>query len=186
MKPRPFKCALAVLALTMGIHTGAQAQVYQADDGSVSFTSRAPLLTFTGTSEHLTGYINLESGEVDFFVDLNTLDTGNRRRDRDMRQVYLETEKYPFAEFTGQLTGEVNPDAAGKQEVGVSGKFTMRGISRDVEISGTLEFSGEGLRAEAEWEILLSDYNIDRPRIVFYELSETQQVSINILLKKED
>jgi polyisoprenoid-binding protein YceI len=164
----------------------AEGQVYTGSEGLVQFTSRAPLLTFTGTSNHLTGFINTETGEVDFFVDLGTLDTGNRRRDRDMRQVYLETEKYPFAEFTGRLSSVLESGIMDKQPVTVTGLFTMREISREVEITGTIEITGEGLKVEADWEVLLSDYNIDRPRIVFYELSEVQKVSIKIQLKPEN
>lgn len=161
-------------------------RVFFADDGYVEFLSRAPLLEFKGTSGHLTGKVNLDDNSVDFFVDLSTLDTGNRRRDRDMRQVYLETETYPFAEFLGELTSGFNADVPGQQNVSVKGSFTMRDISRDVSVDGTMERTPDGIRVRASWEILLSDFNIDRPSILFYELSEVQKVSIDITLKPQD
>jgi hypothetical protein len=34
----------------------------------------------------------------------------------------------------------------------------------------------------ARWEILLADYNIERPRVVFYELSDIQTVKIDAIL----
>ena len=75
----------------------AQAQKYGTQRGTVQFTSRVPLHTFTGTSDYLSGEIDLENRSVDFFVDLETLRTGIGRRDRDMRDA-LETDDYPFAE----------------------------------------------------------------------------------------
>lgn len=164
----------------------ATAQSWSADDGYVAFVSRAPLLEFKGTSRHLNGRINPDNGEVDFYVDLATLDTGNRRRDRDMRQVYLETEKYPFAEFFGILTSDFDPAVPGEQEVEVQGEFTMREISRPLSLSGTMERTPDGIRVRASWEILLGDYNIDRPRVVFYELSDVQRVSIDVTLRQQD
>lgn len=161
-------------------------QTLVATDGYVEFISTAPLLTFKGTSDNLAGLINLETGEVDFFVDLASLDTGNRRRDRDMRQVYLETEKYPFAEFEGRLTSHFNPEISGEQQATVTGSFTMREISRDMTVSGTMEATEEGIRVRAGWEIRLEDFDIERPGILFYELSEVQTVNIDILLRPDD
>lgn len=166
--------------------THAQGTVFSADDGYVEFVSTAPLLEFKGVSNVLAGYIDLEEGVVDFFVDLATLDTGNRRRDRDMRQVYLETETYPFAEFEGRLTTPFNNRVPGEQTARVEGTFTMRDISLPIEVEGTMERVPEGVRVRASWQVRLEDYNIDRPRVVFYELSEVQTVSIDIVLIEQD
>lgn len=172
-----------LLALVVaGWGSGASAQTYQARNGLVEFTSTAPLLTFSGTSRQLLGLLNLADGTVDFYVDLNTLDTGNRRRDRDMRTVYLETSRFPFAEFKGRLVTPFDAARTGPQPATVRGEFIMRGISRPFEATGTLERSGRGIRVQAGWDIRLEDFNIERPRIVFYELSDVQRVRIDILL----
>jgi polyisoprenoid-binding protein YceI len=172
-----------LLALVLaGWGAEVSAQTYQARNGLVEFTSRAPLLTFTGTSRQLLGLINLSDGAVDFYVDLNTLETGIRRRDRDMRTVYLETSRFPFAEFKGRLVTPIDPSRAGPQPARVRGEFIMRGITRPFEATGTIERSGRGFRVQAGWEIRLNDYNIERPRVVFYELNDVQEVRIDILL----
>lgn len=163
-----------------------RAQVFMNTEGYVEFISTAPLLEFKGTSTNLAGLINFETGEVDFFIDLATLDTGNRRRDRDMRQVYLETDKFPFAEFSGILNTDVNLEIAGEQEVSVTGDFKMREISKEMTISGTIEVVDDNIRVKANWQILLDDFNIDRPRVVFYELSEVQTINIDITLKPHE
>ncbi|MCH8487923.1 MAG: YceI family protein [Candidatus Cyclonatronum sp.] len=156
-----------------------------AHTGYVEFVSRAPLLEFTGSSEQLNGLIDFGTQTLDFFVDLETLDTRNRRRDRDMRRNYLETHRYPFAEFTGRFTEPVPAVLKEQTPVTVEGRFTMREIPRDIRVEGFLTPEADGIRVTASWEIRLEDFNIDRPRIVFYELSEVQRVSINILLKPE-
>tara|TARA_R100001143_G_scaffold63593_1_gene73113 strand:+ start:24191 stop:24754 length:564 start_codon:yes stop_codon:yes gene_type:complete len=164
----------------------ATAQKYMADDGYVEFISTAPLLEFKGVSENLTGLINLDTNMVDFYVDLNTLETGIQRRDRDMRNSYLETDKFPFAEFTGELISEFDPNLQEKQEARVRGMFKIHGVEREIEVTGTLEPDGESLQLEAGWTVLLADYNIDRPGVLFYELAEEQTVNISIQLVKTD
>ncbi|TVR65699.1 MAG: YceI family protein [Gemmatimonadales bacterium] len=166
-----------------GVPASAAAQTYFADDGYVEFVSRAPLLEFKGVSNTLTGFVDLEAGTVDFFIDLETLDTDNRRRDRDMRRNYLETARYPFAEFMGEIRSSFDPGSLGDTPVQVVGRFTMREISRDLEVTGSVTREGDGLRLRASWTLELSDFDIDRPRVVFYELSDTQVVNIDILLR---
>lgn len=78
------------------------AQVFFTESGSAKFTSSVPLHDFSGTSDNLVGQINLEDKTVDFYIDLETLETGNAKRDKDMH-LTPQTKKYPFAEFFGKL-----------------------------------------------------------------------------------
>lgn len=176
---------LLALSVVMTIKP-VSAQQYSADDGRVEFISSAPLLEFSGISNHLAGLLDLDQKMVDFYVDLNTLETGIRRRDRDMRNSYLETDKYPFAEFTGQITSEFDPKLIEAQVVTAEGAFSLHGVERKIRVDGTLEPIGNDLELKAEWIVLLEDYNIDRPRVLFYELSEEQRVKISIRLKRTE
>lgn len=165
----------------------AHAQKFTSSEGYVEFVSTAPLLEFKGVSEQLHGLIDLDQNLVDYYVDLNTLETGIRRRDRDMRNSYLETDRFPFAEFTGELTKGLEQIRAGDLPANVeaSGIFTMRDIGRDVAVEGTISAGeGGGLLLEASWIVRLEDYDIDRPSVLFYELSEEQTINIRIQLKQ--
>ncbi|MCC5941262.1 MAG: YceI family protein [Balneolaceae bacterium] len=167
-------------------HIDSKAQSFMADDGYVEFISTAPLLEFKGKSDHLTGFIDLDENLIDFYIDLNTIDTGIQRRNRDMRSTYLNTDKFPFAEFTGKLLTSFDADNQQKQAVKTSGIFSINGVEREIEVEGTLEPQGDALKLEASWVILLEDFEIDRPRVLFYELAEEQTVNISILLKSND
>lgn len=163
----------------------AEAQSFMGDKGYVEFLSRAPMLEFKGISNNLVGLINLDENVVDFYVDLNTLDTGIQLRNRHMRESYLETNKFPFAEFTGRLNDDVNIGSRDVQQVSVTGIFNIHGVQRDITVDGTLQFDDNQVTLSATWEVKLEDYNIDRPRVIFYELSDTQVVTININLRKQ-
>ena len=73
------------LILYIFLPTLVVSQSYYAENGTVNFTSSVPLYEFTGTSNQLTGRINLADSTVDFYVDLETLDSGIKKRDKDMR-----------------------------------------------------------------------------------------------------
>jgi polyisoprenoid-binding protein YceI len=162
-----------------------EAQRFRASDGEVAFISTAPLQEFRGVSPHLTGQVDFASRSVSFFIDLETLDSGNRRRDRDMRRNYLETQRYPFATFDGTFVGTLDPRRITADSVRVEGTFTLRDIERPITVHGLVTREGEALRVRASWPLLLGDYGIERPRILFYEVSETLTLEINILLRPE-
>ena len=173
-----------MLTLLLGWTLAAPAapgQAFMTKTGHAEFTSSVPLHTFTGTSDHLVGKISLPDSTVDFYLDLTTLETGIGKRDKDMRTT-LETDEYPFAEFFGTLVTPFDPERREPQSATVRGEFTLHGVTREVEINGTLQMTEEGLRVEAAWEINLNDYNIEPPSLLIIRVDEIQQVRIEALL----
>lgn len=159
----------------------ASAQSFKTDSGHVEFHSEVPLHSFTGSSDHLVGRIDLSDSTVDFYLDLNTLDTGNQKRDKDMRET-LETDQYSFAEFFGKLVSEFDPAQSRKQEATVKGEFTVHGVSRQIEITGTLQKTDRGLKVSASWTLNIEDYDIEPPGILFYRVDEKQDIEIEAIL----
>lgn len=177
---------LSILFLVAGVLwwctvSETNAQTYGTQRGTAEFTSSVPLHTFTGTSTYLTGEVNFDTGVVDFYVDLETIETGIARRDRDMRET-LETDQYPYAEFTGRLTTLFDTDESGRQAARVEGTFTVHGVSRSVIVAGSLEKVGSQIRLTADWELRLDDYNIEPPRLLMVRVDEVQAIHINALL----
>jgi polyisoprenoid-binding protein YceI len=121
---------LFLLVLFISVH--AEAQKFITEEGRVVFISKAPLSSFEGKSNHLRGLIDLEKNMLDFYLDLNTLKTGIGLRDRHMRENYLETEDFPFAEFTGKL---LNPPPLIRNDnipVRATGVFKIHGMEKEI------------------------------------------------------
>lgn len=150
------------------------------ESGRAEFDSRVPLHSFTGTSNVLVGRISLPDSTVDFYVDLETLDTGIGKRDKDMRKT-LKTDEYPFAEFFGKLVSPFDP-AGGNQSVVVRGTFSIHGHSQPLEVTGTLEPTAGGLQLNAAWELNLDDYEIKPPKLLIMKVDPVQQMRISALL----
>lgn len=179
IKTLPYFLVIIILL----IHVRVDAQSFITDQGKAVFTSTAPLLEFQGTSNNLNGLINFSDNLVDFYLDLNTLDTGIDLRNRHMRESYLETAKFPFAEFTGKIEHQIDLSIYQSQEVEVNGIFKLHGVQKNILVRGTVTPHQDGsISIEATWQVLLEDYNIKRPRVVFYELSDTQTISIGAKL----
>lgn len=176
---------LVSVALLSVCVTAAAAQTFTTREGTVTFTSAVPLHEFEGVSHDLNGMISLADSTVDFFVDLETLKTGIGKRDRDMRRT-LETDAFPFAEFTGKLVSRLDVSLETAQEAVVRGEFTIHGVSRDVEITGEITPDGEALQLTASWTLSLEDYSIEPPSLLFMKVDPIQVISIAAILHTRD
>ncbi len=173
------KLLLILILLTPFISV--DAQTFYTETGSTKFTSSVPLHDFSGTSENLVGQIDLYENTIDFYIDLETLDTGNAKRDKDML-LTLETKKYPFAEFFGKLTSDFDMSSTSSQMVTVEGLFKIHGYEKEIEVNGTLTNTANGLQLNASWTLLLEDYNIVPPKLLFIKVDQEQKIEINALL----
>jgi polyisoprenoid-binding protein YceI len=176
---------LSVLALAaLALPVPSSAQAFRTDSGTAEFTSSVPLHSFTGTSDRLAGRIDLGDGTVDFFLDLETLETGIGKRDKDMRKT-LETDEYPFASFYGRFLAPVDSTSYAEQPVRVTGAFSIHGVEREIGLDGTVQRTAEGLRIRAEWILKLTDYDIVPPRLLIVKVDEVQRLRIDALLTPE-
>ena len=87
-----------------------------------------------------------------------TLKTGNGRRDRDLNKS-MESEKYPVLRF--DLTG-VSPTGGSADSTGVTlrGNLRIHGVSRSVELPGSVQFTGADARVRSDFPLNLKDYRI--------------------------
>lgn len=156
-------------------------QSYLTEEGYIEFTSSVPLHSFRGSSNQLNGLIDLGENLVDFSIDLQTLDTGNGKRDRNMYSA-LNVEEYPIAEFTGSITCTFNQQSAEEQKVTVMGDFSIHGITQTIEVNGTLQHAEIGLQLNTSWILNLNDYDIEPPGFLFYKVDEEVEIQIKAVL----
>lgn len=166
------------------------AQVFLTEHGNAVFLSKAPLNEFEGKSASLKGLIDFEKNLIDFYLDLNTLKTGISLRDKHMRDNYLETKKFPFAEFSGKIQNlseiDLNDLRNGKKVI-AEGNFSIHGVSMPRLIEGTLSLDEKDqvLKLNCTFNVLLTDHNISKPSIMGYDLADVQQVSITATFQKQ-
>ncbi|MBU0690452.1 YceI family protein [bacterium] len=193
------KLLLPVLLLFSALNALAESTMFKviadSKDTYVEFVSDAPLERIVGKTRTATGFVELNpqsngsGARAEIHVDLATLDTGVKLRDRHMRDNHLETDLYPEAVFS--LTSLKLPEngliANERTLVSVKGRMKLHGKEREItpEVYLTLsDTSGESaLRIESNFVILLEDYEIDRPQFLLMKLSREQQIHVDILTK---
>ena len=181
-----------MITLALLVPVSGPAQELQVDPGAgnvVRFISHASIEEFEGVTDRIDGYVVLgspalgvetggEGTELYLEVDLGSLDTGIGLRNRHMRDNYLEVAKYPFASFKGRIERtEAGPGQSFR--VSARGALTIHGVERDRMLTCRVEPRGAGYRAQCGFEVLLSDHNIEIPKIMFLKLANEIRLELD-------
>jgi polyisoprenoid-binding protein YceI len=130
-------------------------------EGTLSFDGRATAGAFTGSTTTVTGEMTGGGlADVRGWVEapVNTLKTGNDRRDRDLNKS-MESEKYPTIRFelTGVTAAEPPSDSI---TVTLQGRFTIHGVTREATLPASAAFGPEGVRVRGTTPLNLEHYEI--------------------------
>jgi polyisoprenoid-binding protein YceI len=131
-------------------------------EGVLSFDGHATVGDFTGTTRTVTGEAtggrSLDAVRGWIEAPVKTLETGDRKRDRDLNKS-MESDEHPTMRF--ELTGVTAEGvAADSAAVTLSGKLSLHGVTRDVRIPARLQLEGERLRVQGDFPVDLGDYEI--------------------------
>jgi polyisoprenoid-binding protein YceI len=155
----------------------------------VTFISNAPLENIHGKTSKIDGYIiwageNLaDSSNFYFRVELGALETGIGLRDRHMRENYLETEKYPLAEYAGKLV-QLTSNADSSINIKANGTFSIHGKSQPLTTDIYVTPQSNGYQVRSSFHVMLEEFDIKIPKLAFLKVAEDIQVEVNFFAKK--
>lgn len=98
---------------------------------------------------------------------------------------YVESNKFPKAEFKGTITNnsEINYAKSGTYNAKIKGKLTIHGVTKDVETTGTIKVDTDHLKAESVFNIQLSDYDVKIPSVVKDKISNNIKITVETKLE---
>ena len=154
----------------------ANAQLFTTQTGEISFFSKTPMEDIDAVNKQVGSIINSATNEVAVQMRVTNFIFPNKLMQEHFNENYLETDKYPNATFKGKIKETVDLKVAGTYAVTASGTATIHGVSRPVELKGTLVSTGKTLALTCIFDIHLDEYKIDIPKIVFKKIAEVIKV----------
>lgn len=93
----------------------------------------------------------LDNGEIHFSADTNTINTHNKDRDEHlMSPDFFDVNKFPKISFTSTSVKRV------KNDLSIKGDLTIKGITKNVELSAIISDIAKGMEGEKVIGIELS------------------------------
>jgi polyisoprenoid-binding protein YceI len=100
-------------------------------------------------------------------VDLRSLASDQSRRDNMIRRRWLESETYPFAEFTSTDVQGVPESYVEGQEVNFKllGDMTIRNVTKPVTFDVRGNLTGDTITGTATTQVMMKDFGFDPPNV---------------------
>ncbi len=122
-----------------------------------------------------------------FTVDLRTLTSDEARRDQRIRNEWLESDTYPWAEFTATAIQDFPANAVEGQDVPFKlvGDMTIREVTKPVTFDVVARLDGNTFTGTATMNLLMGDFGFEPPSILgMLEVTDGVIVTVNFVAQE--
>tara|TARA_B100001996_G_scaffold372261_1_gene348450 strand:- start:640 stop:1173 length:534 start_codon:yes stop_codon:yes gene_type:complete len=160
--------------------------IYFTRSGNVSFFSAALLEDIDAKNSQVTCVLDNNSGKVAFKIPIHGFTFKNALMQEHFNENYLESDKYPTAEFKGEILGwETLEILSEPSEVKLKGAMTIHGVTIPIVEKGEIFIQNDEYVGVSTFKITLSDYKIIIPKIVRDNIAKIVDVTVSVKLKKK-
>lgn len=177
---------LLVLQIFCVSAVSGQSTLYITTSGSTEFFSETPVENISATNQKSQAILNTNTGEIAVRIPIRNFVFPNKLMQEHFNENYMESEKFPVATFVGTVNTPPDYSRDDSYLVSAKGKFTVHGVTTNREIKGTITIKNGKVRIVSDFEVMLSDHQIEVPRIVFVKIAQVIQVKADYLLSPKD
>ena len=170
---------LVILSILAFLQTEyVSAQIYTSQAAQISFFSSARMEDIEATSKKAGVVLNTSTKEVMFKVLITSFVFKNGLMQEHFNETYMESDKYPYAEFKGKINEAVDLTKAGTYNVTVTGTLTIHGIAVPRTISGVVTVAAGTVTITADFMVPVSAHKIDIPKDKISNIAQDIKVSV--------
>lgn len=157
-------------------------QKYITKNGYIGFFSHTPVEDIKAENNQAAGVIDISTGEMVSQVLIKSFHFQKALMEEHFNENYLESDKYPRAEFRGKIndTTKINLQEKGSHNVTVQGDLTIHGVTKPVTADGTIGVTDDGIVADSKFNIAPEDYNITIPGMVREHIAKNVEVTVSM------
>lgn len=172
------------LSLSLGLVATQAQDRYYSKNGNIFFSSKAPLEDIEAKNKSAVCVLDTRTGSLQFTVLIKGFEFENEEMQEHFNEDYLESNKFPKAEFKGLVTNiqTVNFSKTNVYPVHIVGQLTIHGVTKDVQSAGTIKVEAGGVIATSGFNIQIADYNIKIAPIVKNKIAKTVRITVDTKL----
>jgi len=171
---------LLFLGALLSFHE-AIAQKFISERAMVTFYSEAPIEDIEASNTAATSIFDTSTGEIAFSIPIAEFQFDKSLMKKHFNENYMDTDQYPKSTFKGTVSGYGNVD--GMYQATASGELSIHGKTKQVIVPGEVNIEDNQISINAKFLVALEDYDIKIPRILFNNIAETVEVTIDFIYK---
>ncbi|CAG5071614.1 hypothetical protein DYBT9623_03608 [Dyadobacter sp. CECT 9623] len=174
---------VTMLATTLSfVQVLAQGNKFSTTSGVTRFSSETPLENINAENKKSQVILNSANGEIAIRMNMREFVFPNKLMQEHFNENYIESDKYPTATFSGKMDNAPDFSKDGQYDVSAKGKFTVHGVTKERTLKGKLKVEGEKITLSSNFEVPLTDHNIEVPQVVFVKIAQVIQVKADYVL----
>ncbi|HUX84748.1 MAG TPA: YceI family protein [Chitinophagaceae bacterium] len=176
---KPFS-GILILSLTAALSATAQNNsIWISRNADISLFSSAPIENIDAKSTQGVSAINPRTRDVYFKVLITTFQFRNSLMQEHFNEDFMESDKYPYAEFRGKIQDSTDLEKDGTYSVTVKGTLSIHNVSKVYTVQGKIDVSGGKITVHSRFDVRLADHHITIPKLVVQNIAEVIQVTID-------
>lgn len=164
--------------LVLIISHAVKGQTYTSRSTQFTFFSQAPLENIKAQSNQGVSALNTNTGEIYFKVKIRSFQFKKGLMQEHFNEKYMESDKYPDAEFKGTINEVPDYKKDGVYPVTVTGNLNIHNVSKEYTVKATLEKKGGLITGQSVFNVRVADHKIKIPRLVFRNIAEVVEVTV--------
>lgn len=175
------KKQIAAICIATLFSLSASAQTYITRNGRITFFSKAPVENIEANNNEVTSILDTRKGEFAFSALIKSFKFSKALMEEHFNENYLESNTFPKANFKGTITdlSKVHFSSDGTYPVTVKGDLTIHGVTKNIEVPGTITVSQGKISASSKFSVKVKDYNIKIPNTVVNNISEMINITVD-------
>jgi polyisoprenoid-binding protein YceI len=169
--------------LVMMVSHAVIGQTYTSRNAEFTFFSQAPLENIKAESNQGVSALNTNTGEIYFKVKIRSFQFKKGLMQEHFNEKFMESDKYPDAEFKGKINEVLDYKKAGVYPVTVTGDLNIHNVSKEYTAKATLEIKDGLILGQSVFNVRVADHKIKIPRLVFKNIAEVVEVTVSVEYK---
>ncbi len=158
------------------------AQKYITRNGYIEFYGKTPLEQIKAGNNQVVSIIDISTGEIVFLVLMKSFRFERALMEEHFNENYVESEKYPKAQFKGKITdlSAIDFSKPGVYNVQVEGTLSLHNVTNNISQPGTIEVTKDGFLAKSGFKIKPEDYDMQIPSVVRDKIAKEMDVTVKM------
>jgi hypothetical protein len=156
-------------------------QTFMTRNGYIGFFSVTPLEDIKAENQQVYAVIDAAKKNLAFTCLVKGFLFRKELMQEHFNENYVESDKYPKANFIGAYTGDVNVAKDGTYPVQIKGQLTFHGVTQTIDVPGKIEVKGNKLNGTSDFKLTPGDFNITIPALVREKIA--RQIDVHVLVE---
>ena len=168
-------------------HQDLVSQQFYTDTGVTTFDgSKAAFEPIKATNNNSISIIDSKTGQIAAVILISQFEFRLGLMQEHFNENYLESNVYPKSTFEGNIKDfDVMNLSENVMIHEITGNLTIKGVAKKISTIAEISKLDNKIKIKSDFSIMLSDFGVKIPKIVFKKIDEEVKISLNFTYDKK-